>query len=240
MRPQSVASVRTSRPSHPGSMRVVVVPGQRGDDVQPVAPRRPARSTMLVMTSPVGATSGAKCGHEDGAGSRAATAPRGTRRSEGLGRRHRAELPGPFEPGRRPAGRGARRRRAAGAARWPTPPGRRARPARRRRRRPRAGRWRSRPRPGSPGPWPRGPGRRSPRSGTGTPRPWAWRRMASRSHHGMRPRRWTRPSSPSAAIVSWISPSIWPSPPVSTSEASGWSCDHRAKARTSVRWFLWG
>ena len=41
---------------------VVLVPGQRGDDVQPVAPRPRAPRRSAVMTSPVGATSGAKCG----------------------------------------------------------------------------------------------------------------------------------------------------------------------------------
>ena len=61
--PRASSSVRTSRPRHSGSTRWCSVPRQRRDDVEPVARGRRGSCAIWVMTSPVGATSGAKCGH---------------------------------------------------------------------------------------------------------------------------------------------------------------------------------
>ena len=142
--------------------RVVLVPGQRGDDVEPVAAARPARSTMLVMTSPVGATSGAKWGQRTTMFTRRLRwRARPSRRSS---RRMRCRRPGraprPTRPsvkrgGPRAARRATRssrsaRRRAARAWLVAQPSASSGRAARRRRPPPRAGRRRRRRPPGTP------------------------------------------------------------------------------------------
>ncbi len=95
----------------------VLVPGQRGDDVEPVAPGA-SSVAMLVMTSPVGARSGAKCGQR-------------TRRFTGPYRRVRLGTPGSSarpssstRTARRATGRprraGRARRRRSAASAWPS------------------------------------------------------------------------------------------------------------------------